>query len=1111
MPTEEKSLRHPLRIEGRVNYFDAGFKMLWLERDGASVYIQLSASPPALRNGQYVVIEGSIIPNQGLNATEVKVSVVMEKAPIEPLNTRGRINDLVALGSRIVQAEGYVDSQQVIDAEHVRLILIAENRPVICWVRPDDPQRVPDWRGRFVRATGLYSGRFDPSKTRMTVELWVGAQADLQILGTLQSNALFDRPQTPTDEIHRFAPGTWVKVRGSLEAHQPGESLTIRDETGQVEATSIQSERVEPGAIVEAVGQIKQTDGWTLENAIYRKIDQPAPLAGKAPEGGGPLLRVADIRALGQAEAAAARPVDITGMVSWSLPESDILFLQDASGGIRVRYDRAKTGAIPYGKYFNIKGVTRAGQPAPLVELHTYVDLGSMSHPRARPITLEQAFTGQPDGEWVELRGFLRRTESEGDWRWIHVATPSGEFVGHLQSPVNFVANPGALIRMHGVCEATVGPDGRISGITLRVPFLHDIAVEQEAPANYYDLPRRALEDLALLGTGSDMLRVRVTGTVLHALPGRQIYLDDGRASLRIFTYEKEELQPGDLIEAVGILGREGVHTVLREAVYRRTGNAAAPSPKELNETRALDPASDLRLVRVRGTLLDIFHGPRQTKLTLQQGETNFEAVLDHRPGETPPRFDRTAELEVTGIYRVTYDDSRQARGFELLIRSPGDVTLFMPAPLWTVRRALTVMALLAGCLLLGLAWITALRRRVLRQTEQIRKQMEQQARLEAELQNAARLESLGSLAGGIAHDYNNILTIILGNLSLMKLEPRVMAIEGQRMGEIERGVMRARDLTRQLLTFASGGEPHRTAVDFSLVTRQAAEAVGRETGTQAELVAEPGLWSVGADRDQLFLAVQNLVRNAAQAAPAGGVVRLVLANETITSGGLAPGRYVRLSVTDTGAGIPADILPRIFDPYFSTKKGARGLGLATTHSIVNKHGGSIEATSTPGKGATFTLWLPVAIATEERPPMAPPAPPAPATGASPRILLMDDEESIRFLGGMLLERMGLDATLVADGENALREFEAAQKAGRPFSLLIFDLTIVGGMGGKQAISAIRRLDPQVPAIVSSGYSSDPVMANCQNHGFQAAVSKPFDVALLAEAVRRFVPQARPL
>jgi two-component system, cell cycle sensor histidine kinase and response regulator CckA len=198
--------------------------------------------------------------------------------------------------------------------------------------------------------------------------------------------------------------------------------------------------------------------------------------------------------------------------------------------------------------------------------------------------------------------------------------------------------------------------------------------------------------------------------------------------------------------------------------------------------------------------------------------------------------------------------------------------------------------------------------------------------------------------------------------------------------------------------------------------------------------------------------------------------------------------------------------LPRIFEPYFTTKKGSHGLGLATVYSIVTKHGGHIQATSTPGRGTTFTLWLPATESAAE-PPVSEPPPPLPVAAGRPRVLIMDDEESIRTISATVLRRMGVDATVTADGDHALREFVAARAADRPFSLVILDLTIPGGMGGQQTIEAIRKMDPLVPAIVSSGYSSDPVMANYRDYGFQAVVAKPFDVTTLIQVVRRFIPE----
>jgi two-component system cell cycle sensor histidine kinase/response regulator CckA len=1110
MPTEQKAMKHPVRLEGRINYFDPGFKLLWMEKDGVSTFVQVSASPPPLRNGQRVVIEGTMVPNRGLEASEVTVRVLHEREPIEPLATRGRINDLELLHSRMVVAEAYVDSQQTIDAEHERLILVVENRPVICWVRPDDPARVPDWRGQMVRVTGLYSGRFDPTKTRITIELWVGDQAAIEVRGPLAESARFRQNVTPINEIFRQPPGAEVLVRGQVERHEPGQELIIRDATGEVKVETVQSQRLAPGTRIEAVGRVEEKDRWIIGRALYRTV-APDPPQGEA---GRPevLVRIADILALGQAEVAKGRPVALTGMVTWSLPESDHLFLLDATGGIRVRYDRAKTGVIAYGKYFTVKGVTRPGPNAPMIELETYVDLGAMSHPAPRPLTLEQARTGRHDGEWVELRGFLRHTRSEGDWRWIHVTTPAGEFVGHLQSPVNFVANPGALISMRGVCDLQRGADGRPEEVRLRVPFLHDITIEEEAPANYYDVPRRALEDLDQIGATRGLLRVRVTGTVAHAVPGRLLYLEEGAVGLLVQSEGREPLQPGDLVEAVGILGREGDHTILREAVYRRTGRGDAPTPQTLTDPAVFDPAADFRLVRARGHLLDVLHTAAYTRLTLQHHETLFEARFDHTAEAWPAKMSIGAELELTGIYKLTYNDNQQPRGFELYLRGPADMVVVRPAPVLDLRRALIVVGALAACVLLGLAWIYSLRRRVQRQTAQIRTQWEQQARIEAGMQQAARLESLGVLAGGIAHDFNNLLTVIMGNLSLMKLNPAVAESEARPIAAIERGTARAGDLARQLLTFASGGEPLRAPVDLAAITTEASGRSLRGTEVQTELTAEPGLWAADGDRDQLMQAVQHLLQNAAQAMPRGGVVRLRLTNETREEAGrpgLKPGRYIRLTVADQGEGISAEALPRVFDPYFTTRKGARGLGLATAYSIVTRHGGRIEVASKPGQGTTFSLWLPAAAAPGPQP--VPEPLPDPPAGGTPRVLIMDDETSVAEIAAAVLARIGLEPMTVPDGARALQEFKAARDGGRPFALVILDLTIPGGMGGRETIEAIRQIDPHVPAIVSSGYSSDPVMAHFRAHGFHAVVPKPYDVATLAEKVRQLVPAAKKL
>ena len=376
-----------------------------------------------------------------------------------------------------------------------------------------------------------------------------------------------------------------------------------------------------------------------------------------------------------------------------------------------------------------------------------------------------------------------------------------------------------------------------------------------------------------------------------------------------------------------------------------------------------------------------------------------------------------------------------------------------------------------------------------------------ERARLEAEVLRSSKLESLGILAGGIAHDFNNLLTIVMGNLSLAMLDAQVAAAAGRWLREAERGVLRARDLTQQLLTFAKGGDPVRTAVVLPDIVREAAEFALHGSKVRCLFDIAPDLWPADVDKGQIGQVIQNIVINAVQAMPEGGALHVALRNATVATGdlpALAAGRYLKLSLADTGTGIRGEHLARIFDPYFTTKQQGSGLGLATVYSIVKKHQGHIEVESELGRGTTFHIWLPAA---QRLPEVATPVRPR-LSHQTGRILFMDDEEPICLLATALLERMGYEANVVGDGSEVVREYGAARTAGRPYDAVILDLTVPGGMGGLEAMEALRKMDPEVRAIVSSGYSSDPVLANYRNHGFLGRVSKPYKIADLANTIQ---------
>ncbi len=366
--------------------------------------------------------------------------------------------------------------------------------------------------------------------------------------------------------------------------------------------------------------------------------------------------------------------------------------------------------------------------------------------------------------------------------------------------------------------------------------------------------------------------------------------------------------------------------------------------------------------------------------------------------------------------------------------------------------------------------------------------------RLEQELQRASKLESIGLLAGGIAHDFNNILTAVMGNIALAKLDVEPESTIGRTLDDADRAALRARDLTQQLLTFARGGEPIRSAVRLPEIVTEVARFALHGSKVKAEFVLPEDLWPADVDKAQISRVVQNLVINAVQAMPSGGVVRIVGANERIgplQQPALAAGSYVRLSVVDTGVGIKPEHLDRVFEPYFTTKQTGSGLGLATVYSIVRKHKGLIQVESALGRGTTFHVYLPAA---EQGLPLLEPAAPAIAGAIKGRVLFMDDEAPIRRMVTLMLRRLGCEVEVTGDGAEAVERYLAESSAGRPFDLVIVDLTVPGGMGGLEAVERIRAVDPQVKAIVSSGYSSDPVLANHRTYGFAGRVAKPYEL-----------------
>ncbi|MDD2541758.1 MAG: PAS domain S-box protein [Desulfuromonadaceae bacterium] len=365
------------------------------------------------------------------------------------------------------------------------------------------------------------------------------------------------------------------------------------------------------------------------------------------------------------------------------------------------------------------------------------------------------------------------------------------------------------------------------------------------------------------------------------------------------------------------------------------------------------------------------------------------------------------------------------------------------------------------------------------------------------ELLKIEKLESLGALAGGIAHDFNNILTGIMGNISFAQMFLDPTHKSRNPLAEAEKASVRAGELAHQLLTFARGGEPVKKVFSLQHLINESISLFLRGSNVKGIIEIPDSIHAIEADEGQMNQACHNIIINAAQSMPEGGTLTVTAQNEMLYNANamnLPGGSYVRLSFADQGSGISDAHLKKIFDPYFTTKTDGNGLGLASVHSIVSRHGGHIGVNSVTGKGTTFTIHLPSLGETYAKHQTSS-VTQTPGVHSGGAILLMDDEEMIRDMTAEMLEYLGYQTTTCDNGATAITEYSAAMKSGSAFSAVIMDLTIPGGMGGKEAAQQILAIDPKACLIVSSGYSNDPIMSDYSSYGFNAAIAKPYKIS----------------
>jgi len=380
----------------------------------------------------------------------------------------------------------------------------------------------------------------------------------------------------------------------------------------------------------------------------------------------------------------------------------------------------------------------------------------------------------------------------------------------------------------------------------------------------------------------------------------------------------------------------------------------------------------------------------------------------------------------------------------------------------------------------------------------------------EEEKRKVEHMKSLGLLAGGIAHDFNNLLMTVFGNIELARMEIKAGSNADRRLANSLTAMEQARKLTGQLLTFSRGGSPILEATSVRNLILDSCRFALSGTAVRCEYDVSGDLWMADIDPNQIWQVLNNILTNAREAMPDGGTLWISAENVTLGETDItapASGKFVKVSVRDQGVGVSKNDISRVFDPYFSTKiRGSQkgtGIGLALCHSIIEKHGGNITFESELGVGTTVTFFLRALGA--GHPTMHPTGDQSEMGTRKIRVLLLEDDSALIKTGTRMLEHLGHNVTAVKDGAEVLERYSRSLGTCSSFDLVILDLTVRGGMGGRETLKRLKNMDPDVVAVVTSGYAEDPVIAEFGKHGFQAALVKPFSIKTLEHMISQLM------
>ncbi len=826
------------------------------------------------------------------------------------------------------------------------------------------------------------------------------------------------------------------------------------------------------------------------------------------------LTSAAQVLRLSPDQANLSYPVRLKGVTTYSDAARYMLFVQDSTGGVYLDLpDDAPP--VKSGQLVEVRGHTAAGIFAPMVAVPVVSSLGPAVMPPPRRVSIQELFSGALDSQWVELEGVVRTTDPDNKGSAVVIAASGGQFRAILPQipPDELTGLVDALVAVRGVCAGEYNQKSQLIGTQLYMPDRASISIKEPAPQDPFALPVRKVNKLLEYAAARGVShRARVQGVVTLSRPGSYLFLRDDTAGLYVVAGQKNELFPGDQVDVAGFPDWGGFTPALRNAVFRKIGSGNGPAPIKVAPEGFGSGLYDAELIEIEATYLGRSPNPLQRVLSMQSSYLGFSAILPldkvtHRLDEIP----NGSRLRLTGVFSVQQDEFRNPVAYRVLLRSAEDVVVLSRPAWWKLEYTLAVAGVMMTLVLGSLAWVLVLNRKVRAQTGVIRERLEREAALVKQLQQVQKMEAIGSLAGGVAHDFNNILTAILGytDLALATLKPGE-SIRAD-LEAIHKAGERAASLTRQLLAFSRRQLMQPKVLNLNAIVRDMDDMLRRLVGEDIELSTElaPQLGSVKADPSQIEQVILNLVVNARDAMPRGGKLFIQTANVELSSPAstvdseFPAGAYVRFSVCDNGSGMPKETLDHIFEPFFTTKKNGNGtgLGLATAYGIIRQSGGDISVHSEPGRGTTFEIHLP--RVTEAAPADESTRRSGPVAGHE-RILLVEDDQRVRELAQRVLEGAGYAVLTASDG------FEAIDICGSVtgIRLLLTDV-VMPKMSGRELVEKITAVYPRIKILYMSGYTDDAMV----RHGIRDLgtpfLQKPFSPETLSRTVREVLDTER--